>query len=141
MKTSELKKRVEDMGYDLSYDRFNDNLYIHTQNINERIGYIYLTKQYYFGFNDLSLVTDEIFDLLADYAKTPIDEREDEKLFIVRVPNAKGWYYYKYEDGKIGLGNCEEEAFTWENKYHFTEVEAMELLPDVPKKYLKEVVE
>lgn len=144
MKTSEFVEGIEGLGYKADIDVFY--IYImdehgeYVASISTRYMYVLDTNNEYNTFYS----DEEVFELMYEYVKTPIKEREADKLFIVRVPNTETWYYYINERrGKgVQLGRWREEDDVMEREgYHFTEDEVSELLPDVPAKYVKEVAE
>lgn len=86
MDTNEFIKRVEDLGYKTLNNV--DRIIIHDDY--SSIATVYNTKVNTLNTVWDEFVSDELFDLLAEYARTPIDEREGQPK-----------YYWKLK----GLGN------------------------------------
>ncbi|MDU2648337.1 hypothetical protein [Anaerococcus vaginalis] len=84
MKTKEFIKRVEELGFGVKvYDsqiRILANDFI--------ISVVYIGREYMINtYKPVSLAfrnEDELFDLIIKYAKTPVDEREEEKKFYLK---------------------------------------------------------
>jgi len=94
MKTSEFIKRVEKLGYKTV--KIDSYIIVYDpDNMDERVGAvnIYCERQ-------LSIY-DAIYDLtklLIEYAETPLDERETEKKYYVKVFNNFEGFLYVYAD-------------------------------------------
>ena len=84
MKTKEFIKNVEDLGFGVkicdSQIRILANDFI--------ISVVYIGREYMINtYKPVSLAfrnEDELFDLIIKYAKTPIEERTEEKLYYLR---------------------------------------------------------
>lgn len=79
MKTKEFIKRVEELGFEVNvYDS-----YINVLANNFFISTIYMNKMYGISTYEPILADfknkEKFFDLMVEYAKTPIDERKEEK--------------------------------------------------------------
>ena len=91
MKTKEFIKRVEELGY-----RVNKN---GNEIVIMRYGFVvartYTNKIHVincFGFVNIGLGSEsKLFDLIFEYAKTPIDERKEEKKFYLKHRYFKCW--------------------------------------------------
>ena len=108
MKTSEFIKRVEGLGYK-TYAR---EFWI---DVIDRFGLkgTVFTKNF-----ELSLSTNDIdlIKLCIAYAETPIEEREDEKKYIVILPDPRNDGEYRYalckrHDG-IGIGQVHRSGYS-----------------------------
>lgn len=94
MKTKEFIKRVEDLGYDV--ELYPSHVVITTSNIS--VATVYTQRLYEINTRSIVKVElthkEELFDLIIKYAKTPIEEREEEKKFYLRHT----WIETGYDD-------------------------------------------
>lgn len=79
MKTKEFIKRVEKLGY-------KTEVFLKTLRIREKgcmIALIMLNRRFSFETNFVNkpLIDEELFDLIVEYVKTPIEEREEDKKY------------------------------------------------------------
>ena len=90
MKTSEFKKRLEELSYKVTLKRglFLD---ISTHRGKHCAEICIVSK--FFALNTVSL---ELAKLCIEYVETPISEREDEKKYTVVLPDPKNGYDVKY---------------------------------------------
>ena len=82
MKTKEFIKKVEGLGY-------KTQVYLKRLRIREQgcmVALVCLNKRFIFETNFVSgsLMDEKLFDLLVEYARTPIEDREEEKKFYLR---------------------------------------------------------
>ena len=94
MKTSEFKAELEKLGY-----TFEDSCVMDKDNFAVAcISALYVNV---INSNHVCGVSPKLFNLIYKYASTPIDEREDEKLFNVQIIKGKWgstpWLYRNYE--------------------------------------------
>ena len=121
MKTSEFKKRVEEMGYcAYVFDYF---ISVKHRFTTEEVACI--NKQY---SDSLTLkVNDiELAKLCIEYAETPIHEREEEKKYTVELPNPAGYYTHSlFRDIHKEIIVIGHGYTNWKNDeaYHLTEAE------------------
>ncbi len=84
MKTNEFIKRVEELGYDIKLR--NDYIQIIRDEFVAVV--VYINVMYSITFHQIIKNSwnngDKLFDLIVEYAKTPVDEREEEKKFYLR---------------------------------------------------------
>lgn len=86
-------------------------------------------------------VKSEFEDFITDNKKELIEvilgareyEVEKEPLYVVKVPNADSYYYAKLKSGRVHVGTVKPKYIKDIEWYHFTEKEALTILPDVPK--------
>ena len=120
MKTSEFKKRVIELGY-----FFEDMPWEIIVSYPHKGTYVNLSK----GNNDIVLDTRdiELAKLCIEYAETPLSEREDEKKYIVILPDPKRIGKRVYALGKnlgeVIIRNTQREDFKDSNTFHLTEAE------------------
>lgn len=85
MKTSEFKKKVEELGYECTRQAVRKDGYICATFNKSRM---YAIDTVFNGFIRLDESEKELlFSLLIEYASTPIEEREDEKRYRLRLTN------------------------------------------------------
>ena len=94
MKTSEFVKRAKELGF-VAGKHLDDNMAIFAKD-----GVIVLIDEYMpYGLimdtRHLKYVTKELFDLCVEYAKTPIEAREEEKKFYLQKMRS---FYDNYYD-------------------------------------------
>lgn len=126
MKTKEFIKKVKELGFEII--SMSDHLDI---TFNEYIiAGIYINQMYVMAFHPnegmLFKNLDKLFDLLVEYAKTPLNEREEEKKFYLRhrwfnsKPIYKNYLNYWIGTNEYWLDYKNETA---EVKTQFTEKE------------------
>ena len=90
MKTKEFIKRVEELGYDVNLR----NNYIQIIRYEFVAVVVYIDVMYSIAFHQIIKTSwnngDKLFDLIVEYAKTPVDKREEEKKFYLRHRWIKG---------------------------------------------------
>jgi len=96
MKTKELIKRVKELGYEIKRSGYNIEIMFNDCIVAE----VYTDQMYVITFyhHEKLLLTniDKLFDLLIEYAKTPIDKREEEKKFYLKHRWLKSGGLYMY---------------------------------------------
>ena len=118
MKTNEFIKRVEELGYDIKLR--NDYIQIIRDEFVAVV--VYINVMYSITFHQIIKNSwnngDKLFDLIVEYAKTPVDEREEEKKFYLRhrwfkpsplcknylnywIGNEEYWLEYKNESEDV----------------------------------------
>lgn len=97
MKTKEFIKRVEELGYKVHIT----NYAIYSENNGNLLWMIYKKKQYKLEIFDLTTEKNakELFDLCVEYAKTPIEERE-EKFYLQKM---ESFYDDGYDESRAFL--------------------------------------
>ncbi|MDU2574771.1 MAG: hypothetical protein E7C94_02455 [Finegoldia magna] len=113
MKTKEFAKKVKDLGYKIVEGRFDNGAnyfkIIRPDGITD--SYVAIDK-----FLEMSvysnLVNEELFDLVVEYAKTPIKDREEEKRYYLKhrylqssFTNLNDFLSYSASDNKLALSN------------------------------------
>lgn len=83
MKTSEFIRKVEDMGY--PFERYQRYIFI-KDDLGEDIATIDTQIKFGLRISHNNIPSEPLFDLFVEYVKTPIGEREDEKLYKVEIP-------------------------------------------------------
>lgn len=94
MKTKEFIKRVEELGYKI----IETSLYISVDKNGATLAMISKEEQYKIEtfkiFNEAC--ADELFSICFEYARTPIDEREEEEKFYLQ--KIKSFYDEEYDE-------------------------------------------
>ena len=83
MKTSEFIRRVGEKGYCI--ELLNGAIHI------EGSTYIYLNQTNRFKVSEVS---DDLLDLIVEYAKTPIEERKEDKKYYLYNPVQEAYFNY-----------------------------------------------
>lgn len=127
MKTSEFIKRVEELGYVTD----KDNWYVYVRNKRFTVAMVSETRVNAIEANLRHAdIPNKLFDLIVEYAKTPLDEREEEKKFRVKCRITNDVLYV-------------DEKLEWKNEYdrftHFTLKELEDLGIDIEHYDLEEV--
>lgn len=128
MKTKEFIKRVEELGFDVEIHKqcikiTRKNLIIAVTNTNKRYA-----LDVFNPFNEEWENGDELLDLLVEYAKTPLDEREEEKKFYLEHR------YFRFYNGSskyLGMDLLKDKpdlyskiAYEWvKNQFTLKEIE------------------
>lgn len=96
MKTKEFIKRVEELGYKTNL-RASFIQIIHDDFV---AVVVHIDKMYAITFHQIIKTSwnnaDKLFDLVVQYAKTPIEDREEEKKFYLRHMYFKSWNDRQY---------------------------------------------
>ena len=97
MKTSEFIKRVEELGYVTD----KDNWYVYVRNKRFAVAIVSETRVNAIEANlRYADVPNKLFDLIVEYAKTPLEDREEEKRYKVRC-KLTNRYLDKIFNGKL----------------------------------------
>ena len=83
MKTSTFKKKVEELGYETIGESGID---VRAKYGGDIVAFITGLERFSVYIYDYNNVTPELFELLVEYARTPIEERKDEKKYRLRLP-------------------------------------------------------
>lgn len=120
MKTNEFIRRAEEIGYTVV--EMNRGIFINSYNFcRAAIGKV---KQ-----NDLTLKRSDydLAKLCVEYAETPIAEREEEKKYMVVLPDTErvaiSLVVLKKHDDKIALWTVSKQSFETDDSFHLTEAE------------------
>lgn len=99
MKTSELKKIVEDNKFIFVNNDCNRSIFIY-KNSEEQMNYrqsVFISKEnVWFGIDDY--IPKNVAQAILDYAYTPLEEREEEKKYRLRLPFENCGENYLYHD-------------------------------------------
>ena len=127
MKTSELIKKVEEFGNGLSVVLINKTLMLFADNGQTLIctvdETIITTQKERFAVN--SLISNAI-ELMFEYAKTPLEEREEEKRYYLRTPttfNENTVVLNYYKNYYLFAGKLEDAGY--KTKFTQKEIDAM----------------
>lgn len=72
--------------------------------------------------------TDELFELLTAYASTPLDEREEPKLYYLKCPITKMYLNQDpWEDDSFSWTTSKRETSDYRTKFTRAEIEAYDL--------------
>lgn len=111
MKTNELIKKVEILGYEITKKQFIDdtNYFVIYNSFGGTMCYVAINKLFEMKICLDEYMSEELFDLIVEYAKTPIEDREEkEKEFYLKHKWIKGcaiMYLYRNElNGYCYLG-------------------------------------
>lgn len=130
MKTKEFIKRVEELGFKVNRTVAQIDIIAHSFTIAR----VYTNRMY--AMNAFTFINiewrnqDKLFDLIVEYAKTPIEDREEEKKFYL-------WHKYsRFDNGSrkyLGMDllkykpdSCSKITYRW-MKNQFTEKEIDEI--------------
>lgn len=84
MKTSEFIRIVEELGYEV-VDNHVDYIKVYRDNSSVAVVYKSKVNALYTSYH--KSVSDDLFDLCVEYAKTPIEEREEPKKYYLKLPH------------------------------------------------------
>lgn len=122
MKTKEFIKKVEELGFETSTHENTIALY----NKGNEIAFVYRRlymkfKNSYADWDDLSIGDKKnLFGLIVEYVSTPVDEREEEKTFILRHLRIKwkGFNQYLSKNINDGVASYELDLFSVNGRSH-----------------------
>nr|DAM67787.1 MAG TPA: hypothetical protein [Caudoviricetes sp.] len=134
MRTKEFIKRVEELGF--GYEKAEEVYFIYDNEGTEYAAVCHTTP------NQISNterawdwldkdVQEKLFDLLIEYARTPIEEREEEKKFYLRYKWINADYNYLNYDCRLDVYGLDRIlSFNWiKGKFTLEEIE------DIKEKY------
>lgn len=112
MKTKEFIKRAKELGF-VAGKHLDDNMAIFAKDgvtvfINEHMPYGLIMDT-----RHLKYVTKELFDLCVEYAKTPIEEREEEEKFYLQ--KIESFYDADYKEELAFLNVFNDKYFVLNN--------------------------
>ena len=146
MKYSEFKREVEKLGFTYSKRCEQAAVKVDGQTVmNISTGRKYIVDSEWNKYQQLNETTQgQLFDLAYQLAKTPLAEREEEKLYRVKFPNVtrsgNSIYLEKKQSSEDNVGvDWSHEDFIFEepHSYIFTEQE----IKDIDERYLTFKVE
>ena len=114
MKTKEFIKRVEELGYEINEKNFLDSIIclIISNSFGRKVGYVAINKLFEMNIRPDECMSKELFDLVVEYAKTPIKDREEEKRYYLKhrylqssFTNLNDFLSYSASDNKLALSN------------------------------------
>lgn len=121
MKTSEFKRRTRELGYRTCenaawLDVIAFNHHIPEVQVNTAIDAI-----------RVNTTNKEIIKLCIEYAETPLSDREEEKKYIVRIPDSPErtpvYALCKLVNGCVVINQTNENNFQEHDRYRLTEAE------------------
>jgi len=121
MKTSEFKKKIEELGLKVTEHG-------HVFDIHDEYGTRYASINRLVG-GCISLNTGRLYliKLCLEYAETPIEEREEEKRYRVRIPDSPErtpvYALCKLVNGCVVINQTNESNFQEHDRYRLTEAE------------------
>lgn len=83
MKTKEFIKRVEDLGYDTYVNAYEIEVYWRDGPEEYDVGSVYRKEINAMDTSGEIIIDDDLFSLFIEYAKTPLDEREEKKKYYI----------------------------------------------------------
>ena len=111
MKTNEFVKKVKKLGYEINKNNFLDgtDYFVINNSFGAAMCYVAINKLFEMKICLDEYMSEELFDLIVEYAKTPIEDREEkEKEFYLKHKWIKGcaiMYLYRNElNGYCYLG-------------------------------------
>lgn len=86
MKTNELIKKVEILGYEITKKQFIDdtNYFVIYNSFGGTMCYVAINKLFEMNIRLDEYMSEELFDLIVEYAKTPVEDRKDEEKFYLK---------------------------------------------------------
>ena len=125
MTKNELLQKIEELGYNYTYDRQWDKLRISPTG--EPKAYYISIGNYDFKVHDGYVVSSErskkLVRYILDYLDTPIEEREEEKKYYLKVPFHDYAYLNFYKCCYIFAGKMQEAGY--QKKFTQKEIDAM----------------
>ena len=116
MKTSELIKKVMEIEGINDYRQGGEMLCFYASKRNEIVAYVNLIKKFkiatdFGNFSKLPSFSQELLlDLFYEYAKTPLEEREESNKYKLKHKLARGYSYLNYDE------HCKELRFSTEKQ-------------------------
>lgn len=123
MTTKEFIKRVEGLGYRAVVRPYG--VIVKTIG-NETIAFILASAEYKIDSCNALTISVKLFDLMVEYAKTPIVEREEVKKYYLRAEGHEDKYgnYLNLRGGKVFISGSLPDSFC---QTQFTEAEIAQM--------------
>lgn len=128
MKTKEFIKRVEELGFKVNRTVAQIDIIAHSFTIAR----VYTNRMY--AMNAFTFINtewrnqDKLFDLIVEYAKTPIEDREEEKKFYLKHKyfkciNGDSRYFQIYESNGAPWLNAMDSIMGYKKQFTLNEIE------------------
>lgn len=134
MKTKEFIEKVNKLGYKVKKVELGTKVYAEIESCT-----VALVNEDFNNMVDLSYLSDmsdELFDLIVAYAKTPLEERKPAKRYMVKLfPHSEGYLnvHYRYSNVVINeytIGGSTELG-SFRTKFTEDEIEELKKKPDL----------
>jgi len=128
MKTKDFIRRVEELGYDVKLR--NDYIQIIHDEFVAVV--VYINVMYSITFHQIIKTSwnngDKLFDLIVEYVRTPVDEREEEKKFYLehkyfKCINGDSRYFQIYEPNGNPWLNAMDSIMGYKKQFTLKEIE------------------
>lgn len=119
MKTNELIKKAETIGFTVDYTYDNWMAFLHNDSIVADVdkNKIFSVNTDYGSFHRLDeKLKKQLYELLTEYASTPIEEREEEKEYMYCLKQIDGVNYFSGPGRYLNWDNS-ERIFLLNNKW------------------------
>lgn len=130
MKTKEFIKRVEELGYKIFKNNMGGNITYFTIFNSEGYKLAFVRENKLF---EISIYSDNIdgklFNLIIEYAKTPIEDREEEKKFLIKhkylvsKANCQVNLAKNKEKNVYRVINCKVDNLVYQGQFTLNEIE------------------
>lgn len=106
MKTKEFIKRVEILGYEITKKQFIDgtDYFVIYNSFGGTMCYVAINKLFEMNIRLDEYMSEELFDLIVEYAKTPVEDRKEEKKFYLKHR------YFEIAGGGRGFFTIDNES-------------------------------
>ena len=131
MKTSEFIKQVEELGYETD----KDNWYVYVRNKRSTVAMVSETRVNAIEANLRHAdIPNKLFDLIVEYAKTPLEDREEPKRYYLRPKGMKlirtnFVFNYYVNDGEWSLFGKDETRLA-KTRFTLKELEGLGINPE-----------
>lgn len=131
MKTNEFIEKASKLGYKAKQGQTGTSVYNETN-----CCIMAMVSEYYENMVNIYHASDELFDLIVSYARTPVEERKSAKKYSVKVLPCSGGYL----NVRYGYGNTDtnhylisdtEEMADYKTKFTEDEIEELKKQPDL----------
>ena len=132
MKTKEFMKKVAELGYKINEKNFFDSVIclIISNSFDRKVGYVAKNKLFEMNIRSDENMTEELFDLIVEYANTPVKDREEEKRYYLRhkwLNNKNTNYLHLNEENNFYDLSVYKSLEAWKAQLQFTEKEIEEI--------------
>ena len=132
MKTKEFIKKVAELGYKINEKNFFDSVIclIISNSFDRKVGYVAKNKLFEMNIRSDENMTEELFDLIVEYANTPVKDREEEKRYYLRhkwLNNKNTNYLHLNEENNFYDLSVYKSLEAWKAQLQFTEKEIEEI--------------
>src|SRR5690554_4712799 len=135
MKTSEFIKRVEELGYEVENNGF-DSTTLNIRTVNVLTATVKTDALNRVDTRCNTDIPNELFDLLVEYASTPVEERKDVDRYHLYNPVKNVYFHYN-----IGKNEYRWNAHRWVSYLHADSIQTQFTQEEIKNNKFRDIME